>query len=75
MNDPSTMQVFMLIDDSTVRRYKSDLIDEVEPVISELLEKSEQGLKTLNRKENHLQIKVGIISCISIVLLTDGFVA
>lgn len=48
----------MLVDDSTVRRYKSDLIDEVEPVVGELIEKSEQGLKVLQRKETHLKLKV-----------------
>jgi len=48
----------MLVDDSTVKRYKSDLTDEVEPVVSELIEKSEQGLKALQKKEHQLKLKV-----------------
>ncbi|KAG7447649.1 uncharacterized protein BT62DRAFT_891460 [Guyanagaster necrorhizus] len=51
-------RVFLLIDESTVKKYKSDLIDEVEPAIHELIERAEQGLKSLQRKQAQLQAKV-----------------
>lgn len=59
--------MFLLIDEGTVKRYKTDLIDEVEPAINELIERAEQGLKSLHRKEGQLQAKVlsiitGIVS-------------
>lgn len=47
-----------MIDEGTVRQYKSDLTDEIEPQINELLERAEKGLKTLIRKENLVQAKV-----------------
>lgn len=53
--------MFLLVDEGTVRRYKSDLIDEVEPAIHDLLERAEHGLKQLHKKEIHLQAKVGLI--------------
>jgi len=58
----------MLVDDSTVKRYKSDLTDEVEPVVSELIEKSEQGLKALQKKEHQLKLKV---KCIDLRVRTE----
>ncbi|KAK0461636.1 Spc19-domain-containing protein [Desarmillaria tabescens] len=53
-------RVFLLIDESTVKKYKSDLIDEVEPAIHELIERAEQGLKSLQRKQAQLQTKVQV---------------
>lgn len=51
-------QVFLLIDEGTVRQYKADLTDEIEPQINELLERAEKGLKALNRKESLIHTKV-----------------
>ncbi|KIY51678.1 hypothetical protein FISHEDRAFT_64179 [Fistulina hepatica ATCC 64428] len=51
-------RVFLLIDEKTVDRYKMDLADEIEPAINEMLERAEQGLKLLQRKEALLQAKV-----------------
>lgn len=50
--------MFLLIDEGTVRQYKSDLTDEIEPQINELIERAEKGLKALSRKENLVQAKV-----------------
>jgi DASH complex subunit SPC19 len=50
--------VFLLVDESTVRRYKADLFDEVEPAINELIERADQGLKNLYKKDGVLQSKV-----------------
>jgi len=52
------VQVFLLIDESTVRRYKADLADEIEPQINELIERAEKGLKALSRKQALIQSKV-----------------
>ncbi|KAI0355286.1 hypothetical protein OH77DRAFT_1424776 [Trametes cingulata] len=51
-------RVFLLIDESTVRRYKADLTDEIEPQINELLSRAEKGLQVLLKRENMLQAKV-----------------
>ena len=53
-------QVFLLIDESTVRRYKADLTDEIEPQINELLSRAEKGLQLLLKRESVLEAKVGI---------------
>jgi hypothetical protein len=58
-------QVFLLIDEGTVRRYKADLTDEIEPQINELLERAEKGIKVLLRKESLLQTKVGLLTYIN----------
>jgi len=50
--------VFLLVDEATVKRYKSDLADEIEPVIAELIERAQQGLSALEKKEHSLQTKV-----------------
>ncbi|KAG6854466.1 hypothetical protein C0991_006545 [Blastosporella zonata] len=50
--------VFLLIDEGTVKRYKSDLIDEIEPSVNELIERAEQGLHALYKKESTLQSKI-----------------
>ncbi|KAG6856044.1 hypothetical protein H0H87_008148 [Tephrocybe sp. NHM501043] len=51
-------QVFLLIDEGTVKRYKADLVDEIEPSVNELIERAEQGLHALYKKESALQTKV-----------------
>ncbi|KAL0070177.1 hypothetical protein AAF712_002667 [Marasmius tenuissimus] len=53
-------EVFMLIDEGTVRRYKSELTDEIEPAVTELIERAEEGLKTLAQRENQLQAKIDL---------------
>ncbi|KAL4076360.1 Spc19-domain-containing protein [Scleroderma yunnanense] len=53
-----SQRVFLLIDDGTVRKYKVDLADEIEPQINELIDRVEQGLKALRRKEGLVQNKV-----------------
>ena len=52
------VQVFLLVNEATVKRYKSDLADEIEPVIAELIERAQQGLSALEKKEHSLQTKV-----------------
>lgn len=62
----TSYQVFLLTDEGTVRQYKSDLTDEIEPQINELIERAEKGLKALVRKENLIKAKVSqFISYIS----------
>jgi len=51
-------QVFLLVNEDTIRKYKADLADEVEPTIVELIERAEDGLRTLERKEALLKSKV-----------------
>ncbi|KZT05555.1 uncharacterized protein LAESUDRAFT_625224, partial [Laetiporus sulphureus 93-53] len=51
-------RVFLLVDESTVRKYKADLTDEIEPQINELIARAEKGLQILLKKESLLQAKV-----------------
>ncbi|KAF7432786.1 hypothetical protein PC9H_004729 [Pleurotus ostreatus] len=51
-------RVFLLVDEGTIRRYKADLIDEVEPAINELIERAEQGLERMQKKESVLEAKL-----------------
>ncbi|KAJ7076876.1 Spc19-domain-containing protein [Mycena belliarum] len=53
-----SQRVFLLVGDETVRKYKAELTDEIEPAINELIELAEQGLKSLQKKEAALQTKV-----------------
>ena len=55
------IQVFLLVDEGTVRRYKADLTDEIEPQINELLSRAEKGLQVLLKRESVLQAKAGNI--------------
>jgi len=50
--------VFLLVNESVVKRYKSDLADEIKPVITELIERAQQGLSALEKKEHSIQTKV-----------------
>ncbi|KAF8958527.1 Spc19-domain-containing protein [Flammula alnicola] len=51
-------RVFLLVNEDTVKRYKSALADEIEPAITELIERAEQGLAALEKNENVLQTKI-----------------
>ena len=50
--------MFLLVDEGTVKRYKGDLAEEAEPQITELLNRAEQGLEILMKKEIQLKTKV-----------------
>ncbi|KAI0787131.1 hypothetical protein BC629DRAFT_1735284 [Irpex lacteus] len=51
-------RVFLLTGESTVRKYKADLTDYLEPQLNELFTRAEKGLKTLQKQESMLQTKV-----------------
>ncbi|KAK2465925.1 hypothetical protein APHAL10511_001566 [Amanita phalloides] len=51
-------RVFLLVDESTVKRYKADLADEVEPQITELISRADQGLEALVKKQALLEAKL-----------------
>jgi DASH complex subunit SPC19 len=53
-----TLQVFLLVDEGTVKKYKADLSDEIEPQITELVSRAEKGLEALQKKRLLLQTKV-----------------
>ncbi|EGO02126.1 hypothetical protein SERLA73DRAFT_166621 [Serpula lacrymans var. lacrymans S7.3] len=53
-----SQKVFLLIDESTIRKYKADLTDEIEPQINELIDRANKGLEALNRKEELIQAEV-----------------
>ena len=55
---PGIHKVFLLVDEGTIRRYKADLTDEIEPQINELLSRAEKGLQVLLKRESMLQAKV-----------------
>ncbi|KAG1891197.1 Spc19-domain-containing protein [Suillus subluteus] len=55
-----SQRVFLLIDEGTVHRYKTDLADEIEPQINELIDRAEKGLSALNRREGLIQSKVEV---------------
>ncbi|TDL24012.1 hypothetical protein BD410DRAFT_827452 [Rickenella mellea] len=50
-------RVFLLVNESTVRKYKADLTEEIEPQILELIDRAKKGLKTLERREQALKTK------------------
>ena len=50
--------MFLLVNEDTVRRYKSGLADEIEPAIAQLIELAEQGLNALEKQEQVIQTKV-----------------
>ena len=54
----TTLQVFLLVDEGTVKKYKADLSDEIEPQITELVSRAEKGLEALQKKRLVLQTKV-----------------
>lgn len=54
-------QVFLLVDEGTVEKYKADLSDEIEPQITELISRAEKGMKTLQKTQHMLQTKVPVI--------------
>ncbi|EIM85647.1 uncharacterized protein STEHIDRAFT_81146 [Stereum hirsutum FP-91666 SS1] len=68
-------RVFLLIDESTVKRYKADLRDEIEPQVTELISRAEKGLKTLLKKESTLQTKVEVAQSQPASRPTAGVVA
>ncbi|OCH94288.1 hypothetical protein OBBRIDRAFT_770006 [Obba rivulosa] len=51
-------RVYLLVDEGTVRRYKADLTDEIEPQINELITRAQKGLQILAKKRAMLQAKV-----------------
>ncbi|KAI0005104.1 hypothetical protein BJV74DRAFT_325657 [Russula compacta] len=51
-------QVFLLVDEGAVEKYKADLSDEIEPQITELVSRAEKGMKALQKKQLSLQTKV-----------------
>jgi DASH complex subunit SPC19 len=55
------VQVFLLVDESTVEKYKADLSDEIEPQITELMSRAEKGMKALQRTQLALQTKVPLV--------------
>ena len=46
------------MNEDTIRRYKSNIADEIEPAISELIQRAEQGLASLEKHEELLKTKV-----------------
>jgi len=50
--------VFLLVDEGTVKKYKADLSDEIEPQITELISRAEKGMEALQKKRLLLQTKV-----------------
>ncbi|KAF9058945.1 hypothetical protein BDP27DRAFT_1239757 [Rhodocollybia butyracea] len=53
--------VFTLTSSSTLRKYKADLIDEVEPAILELVQRAQVGLQAVGEKEKALEMKVRLL--------------
>ena len=53
-------QVFLLVDEGTIRKYKSDLTEEIEPQINELLLRAEKGLRLLMKQESMLRTRVSL---------------
>ena len=60
-------QVFLLVDEGTIRKYKSDLTEEIEPQINELLLRAEKGLRLLMKQESMLRTRVSLSCCLFII--------
>jgi DASH complex subunit SPC19 len=54
----NNQRVFLLVDEGTVKKYKADLSDEIEPQVTELISRAEKGLEALQKKRLLLQTKV-----------------
>ncbi|KAI5123389.1 hypothetical protein M0805_006097 [Coniferiporia weirii] len=54
-----SQRVFVFVNESTVKKYKEDLTEEIEPQILELIERAKKGMKALERKYHSLQTKAG----------------
>lgn len=54
----TVFQVFLLVNENTVKQYKTNLADEIEPAISELIERAEQGLASLEKTQQLLETNV-----------------
>ncbi|TFK53099.1 hypothetical protein OE88DRAFT_1656954 [Heliocybe sulcata] len=50
-------KAFLLVDDATVRKYKADLGEEIEPEINELITRAQKGAKALAQKQATLQTR------------------
>lgn len=48
-----------MVTEDTVKRYKSNLADEIEAAISELIQRAEQGLASLEKKQQLFESKAG----------------
>lgn len=53
---------FTLVSENTVREYKSDLREVIEPQVNELIERAEKGLRVLERREASLKARVETMS-------------
>lgn len=53
-----SQRIFLFVKESTVRQYKSELAEEIEPQILEFLERARKGVKALERRQHALQSKV-----------------
>ncbi|KZV72111.1 hypothetical protein PENSPDRAFT_539512, partial [Peniophora sp. CONT] len=51
-------RVFTLVGESTVRRYKADVVEEVEPQINELVSRAQKGMHALQTRQSLMQDKV-----------------
>lgn len=50
--------MFVFVNESTVRNYKADLTEEIEPQIQELIERAKKGTKALEKRHHALKTKV-----------------
>jgi DASH complex subunit SPC19 len=48
------------VNEGTVKRYRSNLADEIESAITELIQRAEQGLTSLEKKQLQLESKASI---------------
>jgi len=55
-------KLYILVGERTVREYKADITEVIEPQIKELIERAEKGLKILERREASLQAKVDTVT-------------
>ncbi|KAF9651699.1 hypothetical protein BDM02DRAFT_3184218 [Thelephora ganbajun] len=53
---------FTLVSETTVREYKSDLREVIEPQVNELIERAEKGLRVLERREASLKARADTTS-------------
>ena len=53
--------MFLLVTEGLEKKHQRALADEMETTVSELIARAEQGLAALQKKEAHLQTKVGAL--------------
>lgn len=57
---PSPPQLYVLIDEPTLRQVKSDVVEAIEPQVEKLISEGEKAIVNMEKSVTSLQRKVGL---------------